>query len=68
MPSSCCMAAKDAWWLPGLGKSGLIGRKIAATFSSTGTPSMFLHAAEALHGDLGMITAGDVLSDDFVQR
>jgi len=45
----------------GLGKSGLIGRKIAATFSSTGTPSFFLHAAEALHGDLGMLAAGDVL-------
>jgi arabinose-5-phosphate isomerase len=45
----------------GLGKSGLIGRKIAATFSSTGTPSMFLHAAEALHGDLGMLASGDVL-------
>jgi arabinose-5-phosphate isomerase len=45
----------------GLGKSGLIGRKIAATFSSTGTPSAFLHAAEALHGDLGMLTAADVL-------
>ena len=45
----------------GLGKSGLIGRKVAATFSSTGTPSFFLHAAEALHGDLGMLTAGDVL-------
>src|SRR3984885_2498251 len=45
----------------GLGKSGLIGRKIAATFSSTGTPSFFLHAAEALHGDLGMLTSGDIL-------
>jgi arabinose-5-phosphate isomerase len=45
----------------GMGKSGLIGRKIAATFSSTGTPSVFLHPAEALHGDLGMIVAGDVL-------
>lgn len=45
----------------GLGKSGLIGRKIAATFSSIGTPSFFLHAAEALHGDLGMLTAEDVL-------
>jgi arabinose-5-phosphate isomerase len=44
-----------------MGKSGLIGRKIAATFSSTGTPSIFLHPAEALHGDLGMIVAGDVL-------
>jgi arabinose-5-phosphate isomerase len=44
----------------GLGKSGLIGRKIAATFASTGTPSLFLHAAEALHGDLGTLAAGDV--------
>ena len=45
----------------GIGKSGLIGRKIASTFSSTGTPSFFLHASEALHGDLGVLTAGDVL-------
>jgi arabinose-5-phosphate isomerase len=45
----------------GMGKSGLIGRKIAATFASTGTPSVFLHAAEALHGDLGMLTPEDVL-------
>lgn len=45
----------------GLGKSGLIGRKVAATFASTGTPSFFLHAAEALHGDLGMLTDNDVL-------
>lgn len=45
----------------GLGKSGLIGRKIAATLASTGTPSLFLHAAEALHGDLGMLTSADVL-------
>ncbi len=45
----------------GMGKSGLIGRKIAATFSSTGTPSFFLHAAEALHGDLGMLAEGDAM-------
>lgn len=45
----------------GLGKSGLIGRKIAATFASTGTPSLFLHPAEALHGDLGMLMPGDVV-------
>src|ERR1700752_680812 len=45
----------------GMGKSGLIGRKIAATFSSTGTPSVFLHPAEALHGDLGMVQAGDAV-------
>jgi len=45
----------------GMGKSGLIGRKIAATFSSTGTPSLFLHPAEAMHGDLGMLVREDVL-------
>jgi arabinose-5-phosphate isomerase len=45
----------------GIGKSGLIGRKIAATFSSTGTPSLFLHPAEALHGDLGMLVRDDAL-------
>jgi len=45
----------------GMGKSGLIGRKISATFSSTGTPSFFLHPAEALHGDLGMLARGDAL-------
>jgi arabinose-5-phosphate isomerase len=45
----------------GMGKSGLIGRKIAATFSSIGTPSFFLHPADALHGDLGMLAAGDVV-------
>ncbi|HEY3927973.1 MAG TPA: KpsF/GutQ family sugar-phosphate isomerase [Candidatus Koribacter sp.] len=45
----------------GMGKSGLIGRKIAATFSSTGAPALFLHPAEAMHGDLGMIARGDVV-------
>lgn len=45
----------------GLGKSGLIAQKLAATFSSTGTPAFFVHATEALHGDLGMITEGDVV-------
>ncbi len=45
----------------GLGKSGAIGRKIASTLSSTGTPALFLHAAEGLHGDLGMVARGDVL-------
>lgn len=44
----------------GLGKSGLIGRKISATLASTGTPSVFLHAAEALHGDLGILMREDV--------
>lgn len=45
----------------GVGKSGLIGAKIAATFASTGTPSFFLHPTEALHGDLGMISANDLV-------
>jgi arabinose-5-phosphate isomerase len=45
----------------GIGKSGIIGRKIAATLSSTGTPSFFVHPAEAFHGDLGMITARDTV-------
>ena len=45
----------------GMGKSGHIGGKIAATFASTGTPAFFMHPAEASHGDLGMITAGDVV-------
>lgn len=45
----------------GIGKSGHIGRKIAATLASTGTPAYFVHAAEAVHGDLGMITRDDVM-------
>ncbi len=45
----------------GMGKSGLIGRKIAATLASTGTPSFFMHPAEASHGDLGMVTEEDVV-------
>src|SRR5271154_1924801 len=45
----------------GMGKSGLVGRKIAATLASTGTPALFVHPAEASHGDLGMITADDVI-------
>lgn len=54
-------ACKGRVVVTGLGKSGLVGRKITATFASTGTPALFLHAGEALHGDLGMLTAGDVL-------
>ena len=45
----------------GMGKSGIVARKIAATLSSTGTPSFFLHPAEAVHGDLGMLARGDVV-------
>src|SRR5882724_4917361 len=54
-------SAKGRLIITGLGKSGHIGRKIAATFASTGTPAFFVHAAEAGHGDLGMITADDVI-------
>jgi arabinose-5-phosphate isomerase len=53
--------AKGRLIVTGLGKSGHIGRKVAATFASTGTPAFFVHAAEASHGDLGMITADDVI-------
>lgn len=45
----------------GMGKSGLVGKKIAATFSSIGAPSVFLHPAEAIHGDLGLVAEGDVV-------
>ena len=53
--------AKGRLIVTGLGKSGHIARKIAATFASTGTPAFFVHAAEAGHGDLGMITTDDVV-------
>ncbi len=45
----------------GMGKSGIVGKKVAATLASTGTPAFFLHPAEASHGDLGMVTASDVI-------
>ena len=54
-------SAKGRLIVTGLGKSGHISRKIAATFASTGTPAFFVHAAEASHGDLGMITTDDVI-------
>jgi arabinose-5-phosphate isomerase len=54
-------ACKGRVVVTGMGKSGLIGRKISGTLSSTGTPSFFLHPAEALHGDLGMLARGDAL-------
>src|ERR1043165_3337153 len=53
--------AKGRVIVTGLGKSGHIGRKVAATLASTGTPAFFVHAAEASHGDLGMITPDDVI-------
>jgi arabinose-5-phosphate isomerase len=55
------MACKGKLIISGVGKSGLIGAKMAATFASTGTPSFFLHPTEALHGDLGMIGKDDVV-------
>ena len=45
----------------GMGKSGIIARKVAATLTSTGSPALFLHPAEAMHGDLGMVVRGDVV-------
>jgi arabinose-5-phosphate isomerase len=54
-------ACKGRVVVTGMGKSGLIGRKLSATLSSTGTPSFFLHAAEALHGDMGMLARGDAM-------
>jgi arabinose-5-phosphate isomerase len=55
------MACKGRVVVSGMGKSGHIGRKIAATLASTGTPALFLHPGEAAHGDLGMVTPQDVL-------
>ncbi|HFB53092.1 MAG TPA: KpsF/GutQ family sugar-phosphate isomerase [Sulfurimonas autotrophica] len=55
------LACKGKLVVSGVGKSGLIGAKMAATFASTGTPSFFLHPTEALHGDLGMIGKDDVV-------
>jgi arabinose-5-phosphate isomerase len=55
------VAARQRVIVSGMGKSGHIGRKIAATLASTGTPALFVHPAEAAHGDLGMITPGDLL-------
>ena len=55
------LTAKGRVIVTGMGKSGHIGRKIAATFASTGTPAYFVHPAEASHGDLGMVAEGDVV-------
>jgi arabinose-5-phosphate isomerase len=55
------LAAKGRVVVMGMGKSGHVGRKVAATLASTGTPALFVHPAEASHGDLGMITAADVV-------
>jgi arabinose-5-phosphate isomerase len=55
------LASRGRVVVMGMGKSGHVGRKIAATLASTGTPAMFVHPAEASHGDLGMVTAADVV-------
>ena len=55
------LACKGRVIVTGVGKSGIIGRKITATLASTGTPSLFLHPAEGLHGDLGMVTNSDIV-------
>ncbi|EWY38915.1 arabinose 5-phosphate isomerase [Skermanella stibiiresistens SB22] len=55
------MATRGRVIISGMGKSGIIGKKIAATLASTGTPSFFMHPAEAIHGDLGMITSDDLM-------
>ena len=55
------LRAKGRVILTGMGKSGLVGRKISSTLNSTGSPSLFLHPAEAIHGDLGMVTGGDII-------
>lgn len=57
----CILACQGRVVVMGMGKSGHIGRKIASTLSSTGTPALFVHPAEARHGDLGMVTAQDVV-------
>ncbi|WP_294160603.1 SIS domain-containing protein [uncultured Selenomonas sp.] len=58
---NCILACKARVIITGMGKSGHVGRKIAATLASTGTPSFFLHPAEAFHGDLGMVTQDDIV-------
>lgn len=55
------LASKGRVVVSGMGKSGLVGQKIASTMASTGTPALFLHPAEGIHGDLGMIMIGDVV-------
>ena len=57
----CILACPARVVVTGMGKSGHIGRKIAASLASTGTPAFFMHPAEAFHGDLGMVTAHDVV-------
>src|SRR5262249_28365248 len=55
------LACRGKVVVTGVGKSGLVGRKIAATFAGTGTPALFLHASEGSHGDLGVLAGADVV-------
>jgi len=55
------MTFKGRLVVSGIGKSAIVGQKIVATFNSTGTPSIFMHAADAIHGDLGMVQEDDVV-------
>lgn len=59
--AECLVACTGRLVLTGVGKSGLIAKKIASTFSSIGAPSIFLHPVEALHGDLGMVRERDLI-------
>ena len=56
-----CGEARGRVVVTGMGKSGIIAQKIAATLSSTGSPALFLHPAEAVHGDIGMLASGDLV-------
>ena len=58
---SAILSLKGRVVVTGMGKSGHIGRKLAATFASTGTPAFFVHPAEASHGEMGMIQEGDAI-------
>lgn len=60
-PCTCSRHARAGVVVTGIGKSGLVGRKLAATFSSTGTPAFFLHPVEGAHGDLGSLRDTDVV-------
>ncbi|MEE4240793.1 MAG: SIS domain-containing protein, partial [Desulfopila sp.] len=57
----CILKCPSRVVITGIGKSGIIGQKIAATLNSTGTPAFFLHPVEAMHGDLGMVASSDVI-------
>ncbi|MEL7021598.1 MAG: KpsF/GutQ family sugar-phosphate isomerase [Bacteroidota bacterium] len=59
--TQCVFGCSGRVVITGIGKSALIGQKIVATLNSTGTPALFMHAADAIHGDLGMVTAQDVV-------